>query len=68
MDREREWVMGWRRAGRELELQKQRELSRLEHVPESVLDSLFELGLRFGRPRPSSGLVEQQRLFRSVSR
>ena len=68
MNREREWVMAWRRAGRELELQKQHELSRLEHVPESVLDSLFELGLRFARPRRTSGLVEQQRLFRGASR
>ena len=46
---EKEWVMVWNRAGREMEALKRHDLSRLEYVPESVLDSLFELGLRCGQ-------------------
>jgi hypothetical protein len=31
-----------------------------------MIDALFEIGCRFAVPRPSSGLIEQQRLFRKL--
>ena len=68
VNKEKEWVLAWGRAGREIEALRRLTLSRLETVPASVLDSLFELGLRRGQPRLTSGLVEQQRVFRKARR
>jgi hypothetical protein len=33
-----------------------------------IVDALFEIGCRFAVPRTTSGLVEQQRLFRKLPR
>ena len=68
VSREQEWIAAWGRAGREMEALRRRQLSNLEVVSESVLDSLFELGLRCGQRRRTSGLVEQQRIFRRARR
>ncbi len=58
------WVQVWKQAGQSLEeidRQRLRNLRYEDHVAE--IDELLELAFRFAKPRPTSGLVEQQRLF-----
>jgi len=65
----RAWVAAWRRAGPMLERVRRRELQALG--PEEVaaaIDALFDLGVFLARPRATTGLVEQQRLFQKVRR
>ncbi len=64
----RKWVATWRTAGVELAKLHREELRAFvfrDHADD--VDSLLELGARFARPRKTSGLVEQQRLFRKLS-
>jgi hypothetical protein len=60
-------VEAWRRAGPALERVRRAELRALpgDHGG-AMIDALFEIGCRFAVPRPSSGLIEQQRLFRKL--
>ena len=62
-----QWAKTWKKAGAELErirLEELRHFKNEEHF--ETIDALLELGARFSQPRPYSGLVEQQRLFRKL--
>jgi len=61
------WVETWGKAGAKLEAIRRQELRSFvyeEHVQE--IDDLLEIACRFARPRETSGLVEQQRLFQKL--
>ena len=61
----KKWVETWQRAGPALERIRARELREWKY--DSVMvDALLEIGFRFAQPRPMTGLVEQQRLFRKL--
>ena len=58
-------VDAWRRAGPELERMRREEIRRADtarSIP--AFDELFEGAVRDFPPKPTSGLVEQQRCFR----
>lgn len=58
------WVEIWKQAGQrleEIERQRLRSFCYEDHVAE--VDEMLELASRFAKPRSTSGLVEQQRLF-----
>lgn len=62
-----QWVDTWRRAGPLLEQLRREELQAM--TPEQVAlaaDALLEIGCALPADRPTSGLVEQQRLFRKA--
>ena len=61
----KKWVETWQRAGPALERIRARELREWRYDPVMV-DALLEIGFRFAVPRTTSGLVEQQRLFRKL--
>ncbi len=61
---DKEWVEHWRRLGPILEairLRELREFNYEEQLP--IIDALLQLGLDHAVPRPTSGLVELQRLL-----
>ncbi len=65
--RVKEWVEAWQRAGPELERMRREELRAFryeEHV--EAIAGLLDAAARVAKPRPSSGLVEQQRWFQKV--
>ena len=63
------WVETWKRAGPELERFRRQELRAFNYEKSMhIVDGLLEMGARFARPRPTSGLVEQQRLFQKAKR
>jgi hypothetical protein len=65
----KQWVETWKRAGPELERFRYEELRALTHEQSmAAIQDLLELGYQFARPRQTSGLVEQQRLFRKLRR
>jgi hypothetical protein len=58
------WVETWKQAGPRLEAierQRLRNYCYEDHAAE--IDELLEIAYRFAQPRPTSGLVEQQRWF-----
>jgi len=60
----RQWVELWKQARPALEAVRSDELRSYryeDHIAE--IDDLLDIAFRFAQPRPSSGLVEQQRLF-----
>ncbi|MFW6161186.1 MAG: hypothetical protein ACODAJ_00360 [Planctomycetota bacterium] len=58
------WVEAWKRAGPLLERIRHEELRRLRHEDSlEVIDGLLQMGYQHGRDEPTSGLVEQQRVF-----
>jgi len=60
----KEYVERWRKAGPELEKVRREELRSLNNQNNSkLIDSLLEIGSIWPQKRPTSGLVEQQRLF-----
>ena len=60
----KEWVERWKRVGPILERIKREELRRFRYEDSwHIADELLEMGCRFGTPRTTTGLVEQQRLF-----
>ncbi|MBM4016842.1 MAG: hypothetical protein FJ288_00715 [Planctomycetes bacterium] len=65
-ERIRLWVETWRRAAPELERIRAAELRAWQYDP-VIVDALFEIGCLFALPRTTSGLVEQQRLFRKLA-
>jgi hypothetical protein len=65
--RVKEWVEAWRRAGPQLERMRREELRAFryeDHV--EAIEGLLDAAARQAEPRPSSGLVEQQRWFQKV--
>jgi len=63
------WVETWARAGPALEAVRLRELRTMPEADRlRTIDALLDLGARLAVPRPTSGLVEQQRLFAKVRR
>ena len=61
----RQWVECWARAGRKLDELRREDLQTLDTQQAlAALAGAFESALIHSRPEPSSGLVEQQRLFR----
>lgn len=63
----RRWVQTWREAGPRLERIRQEELVELD-VPQAIamLSGPADYRVPPRAPQPSSGLVEQQRLFRKM--
>jgi len=58
------WVAHWKRVGPVLARIRRDELRAFRYEDNiEVVDSLLQLGYEFRTERPSSGLVEQQRLF-----
>ena len=63
-ERLKQWVETWKRAGPELERVRREELRAFRHEENvGLIESLLDIGVEFGRPRLTSGLIEQQRLF-----
>ncbi len=61
------WVERWKQAGPRLDAVWQKELREFKHEEHyEAIDALLELACRFARPRLTSGLVEQQRLFQKL--
>jgi hypothetical protein len=61
----RKWIEAWKRATPELERMRRqdiRDADTARSIP--AFDGLFEAAVRDFPPKPTSGLVEQQRLFR----
>lgn len=62
-----QWVNAWRTAGPELERQREADVRMIDtQTALAGLSDCFELARRQLSPRPDSGLVEQQRLFRKL--
>lgn len=60
----RAWVEIWKRAGKNLEAVRLAELRDYRYEDHAAeIDDLLDIAFRFAQPRPTSGLVEQQRLF-----
>jgi hypothetical protein len=65
----RRWVDAWRRAEPELEQMRRDEIRHANTVISiPAFDGLFESAVRSFPPKPTSGLVEQQRFFRRAKR
>jgi hypothetical protein len=65
--RAREWVDAWRLAGRDLDRIRQEELRRLDtYTAISWLCGPANYHEEPRAPKPTSGLVEQQRLFQRL--
>ncbi len=68
-DEAREYVERWRKAGPELEKVRREELRRLtDDDVRAQIHALLEIGGLVACNRPSSGLVEQQRIFQRAQR
>lgn len=68
-DSYRRYVENWKRTGPELERIRREELRAMDARADLAgLDALADIGLRFGKPRTSSGLVEMQKWFRELAR
>jgi hypothetical protein len=69
IQRGRQWVAAWKRAAPELERMRREELRALDSYQAiSLLIGPADYTVEPRRPRPSSGLVEQQRLFQMLRR
>lgn len=65
--RTRAWVENWAQAGPRLEAIRRRELRAMTHQQRiKAIETLLQIGSRFAKPRATSGLVEQQRLFQKA--
>jgi hypothetical protein len=67
-ENDRQWtkkyVEHWKRAGPLLEQAKRDELAHYDYEQRRhIVEALLEIGVRFARPRTTSGLVELQRVF-----
>jgi len=64
------WVETWKRAGEELETLRTKHLREQDDTPERLAhaDELITMALKLGRSRTTSGLVEQQRLFKKLAK
>ena len=61
----KKWVAVWKNAGREMDRLRKQEL-RKQNSEETILSLLpaFEDAIVKNEPRPSSGMIEQQRYFK----
>jgi hypothetical protein len=68
-DRLRAWVRNWQLLGPELERMRREDIRRAD-TQESIMlfDLAFKAALRNTPPRPTSGLVEFQRLLHKLPR
>ena len=58
------WVDTWKRAGPALQQVKRQELREYDYAKDrDLIDGMLQWACAHGDARPSSGLVEQQRLF-----
>ncbi len=65
----KQWVETWKWAGPELERFRYQELRSQTHERSlAIVQDMLELGYQFARPRQTSGLAEQQRLFGKLRR
>jgi hypothetical protein len=65
----RRWVDIWKRAGPELERVKRNELRRLDHQQTlQLLCGPADYNVPLRAPKPTSGLIEQQRWFMKARR
>jgi len=63
----RAWVETWSKTGPLLEEIHHRELRAMTYEKRiQAIESLFQLGSLLRKPRTTSGLVEQQRLFQKA--
>lgn len=63
----RAWVENWAKVGPKLEAIRRRELRQMTYQQRiEAIDTLLQIGCRFAKPRRTSGLVEQQRLFQKA--
>jgi hypothetical protein len=62
----RRWIATWQRAGVALERQRVREIRSLDTY--RAISLLLGPGIPLVPPRPSSGLVDQQRWFMRIAR
>ena len=61
------WLEHWQKVGPLLEQIRRAELRNYRHEDHiHIIDSLFQIGCQFARPRETSGLVELQRLFQKA--
>ena len=66
-ERTKAWVENWAKVGPQLEAIRRRELRAMTYEQRvKAIESVLELGSRFAKPRTTSGLVEQQRLFQKA--
>jgi hypothetical protein len=66
-DETRQYVQRWKQAGPALEKVRREELRRLtDDDVRAQIHDLLEIGARFRQYRPSSGLIEQQRIFQKA--
>lgn len=62
----REWVAAWKRAAPELERMRREDLRRLDaYTAIAWLCGAADYTVAPRAPKPTSGLIEQQRLFRA---
>jgi hypothetical protein len=62
-------INAWKRAGPEMEIMRRAEIRRVETASSiPAFDGLFEAAVRDFPPKPTSGLVEQQRWFRRAKK
>ncbi len=63
------WVARWVQYGPELDRIDRQQLRDYRHEDHrAAIDALLEIGAQTAEPRLTSGLVEQQRLFRKLRR
>jgi hypothetical protein len=68
VDRGRRWVQAWRQAGQDMERLRREELRRLDgQLAIASLCGPADYRLPPRAPRPTSGLVEQQRWFKKAA-
>ena len=61
------WAETWAKAGPELQAVRRRELREMTHEQRTrAFASLSQFASLLGKPRTTSGLVEQQRLFQRL--
>lgn len=67
VERGRRWVQAWREAGREMERLRREELRHLDaYQAIALLCGPADYRVAPRAPRPTSGLVEQQRWFKTA--
>ncbi|MDY0149606.1 MAG: hypothetical protein RBT03_05940 [Kiritimatiellia bacterium] len=65
----RRYVEGWQHAGPELERIRREELRAMDdRMDLDGMDALADIGVRYGTPRTTSGLVEMQKWFMELAR
>jgi hypothetical protein len=63
-EKEKLWVKTWQKAGEALENVRRREIRHIDTAKAILqLEDAFQSALREHPPKPTSGLVEQQRWF-----